>query len=219
MLELGGFLLPVLALLNGLDGFIQRFRISQNRQHFKPLNLEQCRLELLKLLSRFSGGEAEVLVKAGSKHIVFDCGGYQVISRLLEGEFIDYNTAIPKEHKTRVTLSAREFAESIGRASIIINEKIKNPVKAVFEENRVSISCETPMGKVSDQMVAEVEGAPVRVGFNNKFMTDALKASEEDELVLEINTAFSPIKLLPKEGDSFTFLVMPMRLKDDNETH
>lgn len=175
--------------------------------------------ELLKLLSRFSGGEAEVLVKAGSKHIVFDCGGYQVISRLLEGEFIDYNTAIPKEHKTRVILSAREFAESIGRASIIINEKIKNPVKAVFEENRVSISCETPMGKVSDQMSAEIEGSPVRVGFNNKFMTDALKASEEDELVLEINTAFSPIKLLPKEGDSFTFLVMPMRLKDDNETH
>ena len=172
--------------------------------------------ELFKLLSRFSGGDEEVLVKAGSRHIVFGCGGYNVISRLLEGDFIDYNTAIPREHKTRVTLSAKEFAESIGRASIIINEKIKNPVKAAFEEGQVSISCETPMGKVTDTMAVELEGAPVRIGFNNKFMTDALKASEEDELILEINTAFSPIKLLPKEGDAFVFLVMPMRLKDDN---
>ena len=61
-----------------------------------------------------------------------------------------------------------------------------------------------------------MEGEPVRIGFNNKYMTDALKASELDELIIEINTAFSPIKLLPKEGDSFVFLVMPMRLKDDH---
>lgn len=174
--------------------------------------------ELLKLLSRFTDDE-ELVIRAGSRHIVFDCGGYHMISRLLDGEFIDYNSAIPREHKTRIELSARMFAESINRASIIINEKIKNPVKAVFENGQVMISCETPMGKVSDAMPVELNGEPVRIGFNNKFMTDALKASEQDELVLEINTAFSPIKIVPKEGSSFIFLVMPMRLKDDNEAH
>jgi len=173
--------------------------------------------ELLKLIGKFSGEEdEEVLVKLGSKHLVFECGGYTVLSRLLEGEFIDYNTAIPKEKKTRIVLSAREFAESINRASIIISEKIKNPVKARFEEGKVSISCETSVGKVNDSIPVKLEGDPVRIGFNNKYMTDALKASEEDEIAMEINTAFSPIKLLPLEGDSFVFLVMPMRLKDDN---
>ena len=72
------------------------------------------------------------------------------------------------------------------------------------------------MGKVNDAIPVRLEGEPVRIGFNNKYMTDALKASELDELAIEINTAFSPIKLLPLEGDSFVFLVMPMRLKDDN---
>ena len=173
--------------------------------------------ELLKLIGKFSGEEdKEVLVKLGSKHLVFECGGYTVLSRLLEGEFIDYNTAIPKEKKTRIVLSAREFVESINRASIIISEKIKNPVKARFEEGKVSISCETSVGKVNDSIPVKLEGDPVRIGFNNKYMTDALKASEEDEIAMEINTAFSPIKLLPLEGDSFVFLVMPMRLKDDN---
>lgn len=172
--------------------------------------------ELLKLTSRYAGGEEEILVKAGGKHIVFCCGGYNMISRLLEGEFIDYNAAIPREYKTRLTVSARAFAESIGRASIIISEKIKNPVKAVFENGVAAISCETSMGKVTDSFPVALEGEPVRIGFNNKYMTDALKASELDELIIEINTAFSPIKLLPKEGDSFVFLVMPMRLKDDH---
>ena len=174
--------------------------------------------ELLKLIGKFSGsdGEEEILLKLGSKHIVFECGGYTMLSRLLEGEFIDYNAAIPKEHKTRIVLSAREFTDSINRASIIISEKIKNPVKALFEGGQAAISCETSMGKVNDAIPVRLEGEPVRIGFNNKYMTDALKASELDELAIEINTAFSPIKLIPLEGDSFVFLVMPMRLKDDN---
>lgn len=187
-------------------------------ENFKFIAPGKTLSELLKLISKFSGGEEdqEILLKLGSKHIVFECGGYTMLSRLLEGEFIDYNAAIPKEYKTRVVVSAREFAESISRASIIISEKIKNPVKASFADGEVSISCETSVGKVSDTLPVKIEGEPVRIGFNNKFMTDALKAGEQDELVLEINTAFSPIKLLPLEGDHFIFLVMPMRLKDDN---
>ncbi len=186
-------------------------------ENFKFVAPGRTLSELLKLIGKFSDGEdREVLLKLGSKHIVFECGGYTILSRLLEGDFIDYNAAIPKEHKTRIVLSAREFAESINRASIIISEKIKNPVKALFEDGQVSISCETSMGKVNDSIPVRLEGDPVRIGFNNKYMTDALKASEQDELAIEINTAFSPIKLLPLEGDSFVFLVMPMRLKDDN---
>ena len=186
-------------------------------ENFKFVAPGRTLSELLKLIGKFSDGEdREVLLKLGSKHIVFECGGYTILSRLLEGDFIDYNAAIPKEKKTRIVLSAREFAESINRASIIISEKIKNPVKALFEDGQVSISCETSMGKVNDSIPVRLEGEPVRIGFNNKYMTDALKASEQDELAIEINTAFSPIKLLPLEGDSFVFLVMPMRLKDDN---
>ena len=188
------------------------------RENFKFVAPGRTLSELLKLISRFSGGEEEeeVLLKVGSKHIVFECSGYTMLSRLLEGEFIDYNAAIPKEHKTRVIVSVREFTDSINRASIIINEKIKNPVKASFADGQVAISCETSMGKVNDALPVRIEGDAVRIGFNNKFMTDALKASELDEIAMEINTAFSPIKLLPLEGDSFVFLVMPMRLKDDN---
>jgi DNA polymerase-3 subunit beta len=172
--------------------------------------------ELLKLTTRFGSEEdAVITVCIGNKHIIFRCMGYRIISRLLEGEFIDYMAAIPKEAKTKITVSVRELMSSINRASIIVNEKIKNPIKALFEENQVSISCETALGKVNDIVPITLSGERVRIGFNNKYMADALKASEQDELLMEINSAFSPIKLLPLEGEDFIFLVMPMRLKDD----
>ena len=69
---------------------------------------------------------------------------------------------------------SREFLESINRASIIINDKVKNPIKAVFEDNFVTISCETSMGKVSDSLTLDMTGEKVKIGFNNKYMTDKL---------------------------------------------
>lgn len=174
--------------------------------------------EILKLTGKYltDSEETPIMINVGSKHIVFECNGYHVISRLLDGEFIDYNAAIPKESKTNIIVNTREFLESINRASIIINDKVKNPIKAVFEDNFVTISCETSMGKVSDSLTLDMTGEKVKIGFNNKYMTDALKASELDQVKIEINSAFSPIKITPLEGDSFIFLVMPMRLKDEN---
>lgn len=173
--------------------------------------------EILKLTGRLvSDDDALVQVSVGSRHIIFECGGYQLISRLLEGEFINYTSAIPGEGKTKVRINVREFSEVIGRASIIISEKVKNPIRAFFAGGEVQISCETALGKVSDSIAAEISGESVQIGFNNRFMLDALKASSSDEVLLEMSSPLSPIKVLPLEGEHFTFLVMPMRLKDDH---
>lgn len=173
--------------------------------------------EIVKLTSRMaSDDDAAVQISVGSRHIIFECGGYQLISRLLEGEFINYGSAIPGEGKTKVRINVREFTDAIGRASIIINEKVKNPIRAFFAGNAVQISCETALGKVSDSIPAEISGENVQIGFNNRFMLDALKATSSDEVLLEMSSPLSPIKVLPLEGEHFTFLVMPMRLKDDH---
>ena len=136
-------------------------------------------------------------------------------THLLEGDFIDYTVAIPGKGTTTAVVSTRAFMESISRASIIISEKVKNPIKATFDANGIEVSCETGLGKIDDRISANITGDPVRIGFNDRYMMDALKASGEDEVLLELGSTLSPIKIMPLEGDSFTFLVMPMRLKDD----
>ena len=177
--------------------------------------------EFMKLSSRFTSdkedGSLPVSIGVGARHILFSCCGFTMISRLLEGDFIDYNVSIPGKGNTSAVVSTRAFMDSISRASIIISEKVKNPIRATFdsESGLIQVACETSLGKIDDQIAADVKGNTLRIGFNDRFMLDALKASGEDQVLLEMGSNLSPIKIMPLEGDSFTFLVMPMRLKDD----
>lgn len=171
--------------------------------------------EIVKLLSRlvFEDDDEKVKVNVSNKHISFSVNGYIIISRLLEGNFLDYETAIPKEKQTTITIETKNFLDSINRASIIINERAKSPIRCTFSQDNIKLFCETSIGKVNDSINAEINGPEVKIGFNNRFMADALKASECEKLKLEINGPVSPIKILPIDDDSFLFLVLPVRLK------
>lgn len=157
--------------------------------------------------------EEKVFLSVANRHISFSIAGYTFVSRLLEGKFLDYENAIPKERQTTVIIEKKEFLDSINRASIIINERAKSPVKCTFEGSTISLFCETSLGKINDSIKAEITGTEVTIGFNNKYMQDALRASECDRLKMEINGAISPIIILPPDGDDFLFLVLPVRLK------
>ncbi len=170
--------------------------------------------EVCKLLS--DEEDDMVQINVSTKHILFEVSGYTIISRLLEGQFLDYQSAIPKQQTTRVKISVREFAASIERASIIITDRIKSPIKSIFAGGEIQIFCTTSMGKVFDSVPAEIQGEDVTIGFNNKYMIDALKATGCDEVYLELNGPLSPIKVVPLDSDQFLFLVLPVRLKSDS---
>lgn len=172
--------------------------------------------EIQKLLAKLSGDDEEdqIHIRVSNKHIIFEICGYSIISRLLEGDFLDYKNAVPKGYKTRVRVKTRDFLDSINRASIIITERAKSPIRCEFIDHIAKLNCETSLGKLQDSFLVEVEGENLKIGFNNKYMADALKASVCDEVVLEMSGPLSPIKILPVEGDDFLFLVLPIRLKD-----
>ena len=104
---------------------------------------------------------------------------------------------------------------SIDRASLIISEKYKSPIKCVFENNLIRLSSVTSLGTASDSVGAQIDGENVEIGFNNKYLTDALRVADTDEVRLELNGPVSPIIILPPEGDSFLFLVLPVRIKTE----
>lgn len=172
--------------------------------------------EILRLLSRLvlEDEDEKITISFSNKHISFMINGYVIISRLLEGDFFDYQTAIPNEVKTNVKIDTKEFLSSINRASIIINERAKSPIKCTFENNSIKLFCETAIGKINDAISAEIEGPEVKIAFNNKYMADALKNAESDKLLLQINGPLNPIKVVPIDDDSFLFLVLPVRLKN-----
>lgn len=169
--------------------------------------------EISKLLDEDS--EEQAVLNVSRRHIVFKIDGYSVISRLLEGEFLDYKTSIPESGTTTVKISTRTFIESIERVSLLISDRLRSPLRISFEENNIKISCSTSLGKSYDELGCELTGPAVEMGFNNRYLLEALKASGSDEVLIEISGALSPIKVLPTQGNSYLFLVLPVRLKNE----
>lgn len=148
-----------------------------------------------------------------NKHITFKISGYSIISRLLEGEFHNYSASIPDECKTEVILKTKDLSDSIERCSLLINEKNRSPVRCIFEGNTLRIDCKTPIGKINDSIEAEVNGESIEIGFNNKYLIDALKSCDTDKIKIQLLAPNRPVKIVPIAGDSFLFLLMPIQLK------
>lgn len=165
--------------------------------------------EISKLLK---DDDTDISLKVGRRHILFEIGDYLVLSRLLEGDFLDYRAAIPKTNATEVVLQTRAFIDSVERVSLLINDRRRIPVRCIFENQEVKVSCETEIGRANDQFSAEISGEGVEMGFNNRYLLDALRNSEDDEVKIQLNGPISPMTIVPREGDSFLFLVLPVRL-------
>ncbi len=162
-----------------------------------------------------SDDDAEIYISVNRRFAVFMFNGYTIISRLIEGEFLNYRNVIPSGYRTRVTIDTRDFIDTIERASLIITERLKNPLRVSFSENRVLVRCQTNLGKVVDEFEAKVEGEPIEIGFNNRYLLDALRNAKQEKVVFEISGALSPVKVLPVEGSDFHYLVLPVRFKND----
>lgn len=169
--------------------------------------------EVSKLLS--DEEEDELELRVGRRHIQFRIGSYCVISRLLEGEFLDYRAAIPQSSTTEMIANTREFISSVERVSLLITDRLKSPLRCQFGDGEIHLSCSTAIGRASDQFEAAITGAPVEMGFNNRYLLDALRNSEGDEVKIQLNGPLSPMKVMPREGSDYLFLVLPVRLKTE----
>lgn len=166
--------------------------------------------ELCKLLS--DDEEDTIDIKITKRHAMFCVGEYKIVSRLLEGTFIDYNAAVPKQTTTTVLVDPKTFASSIERVSIIVLDKISVMMKV--KSDTVHLLCESTLGRVNDHFTADIDGDDIEViAFKNKYMLDALKHCDSDLVKVEMDGPISPIRIVPKDGDNFTFLILPVRLK------
>ena len=159
--------------------------------------------------------EELVHICANRRYVVFMTAGYTIMSRLIEGEFLNYRNVIPAGSRTRVTIDTKEFIETIERASLIITERLKNPLRITFTEGKVVVRCQTNLGRVVDEFNAECEGDEVEIGFNNRYLLDALRNARTEKVRMEISGPLSPVKVLPVEGNDFLYLVLPVRFKND----
>lgn len=161
--------------------------------------------------------EDPAVITLGNRHLLFEVGSTQLICRRLEGDFLDYKTAIPRNNPIHIVVDNKSLINSIDRISVVISEKQKSPVRCIFEADRVCLSAKTANGEAKDICAVAGDGNGLEIGFNNRYLLEALKYAPADSVRLELNTGISPCVITPVEGDeeNFLYMVLPVRLKSN----
>ena len=165
-------------------------------------------------VEKICSGEGTVTVTQGARHIMFQTGDTVLVCRRLEGDFLAYRNAIPRNNSIKVEVETRALLSSIDRVSLIISEKLKSPLRCIFGDGMVDITTKTAIGDAADQCLITGDGGGLEIGFNNRYLMDALKAAPADKLCMEFTSGVAPCVILPAEGEeNFVYMVLPVRLK------
>ena len=168
----------------------------------------------LKEVEKILSDEEEVAFTLGSKHILYTVGDATIICRLLEGEFLDWRKVVPTNCPIKLVANVYELASSIERVGLIVSEKYKSPVRCVFSDQVLLLKTNTTIGAAEDRCSLAGDGKELEIGFNVRYLADALRAVPTDEVVLELTNGLSPIVLTPAdEKYDFSYMVLPVRIK------
>ena len=158
-----------------------------------------------------------VTIHVGAKHVSFTAGGTVLITRRIDGEYLNYQKSIPDDNPVQLKVKRTELARVVDRVALVILDKMKSPLKFRFDYDSVNIMCCTAAGFADDTCFSEGDGEGLEIGFNNRYMLEALRSAPADELVLCLKNGFSPCVIKAADGDdSFKYMILPIRLRADN---
>lgn len=174
--------------------------------------------ELMKLLA---DNDETVSIRVTRKYVIFMIDKVVFFSRLIENEYIDYNRFLPKTPKTFVKIDCESFLGALERASLVTEDKTMGQAKSIlrcaFENNMLKISSVSVSGKVYDEIFTEKEGEDIVIGFNCRYLLDALRSCDSEALKLSLTSSLMGMTIQPAEESeegTFTFLVLPVKIKE-----
>ena len=159
--------------------------------------------------------DEDVAFTLGTKHILFQIGAATLVCRLLEGDFLDWRRVVPTNCPVKLTAHVSDLASSIERVGLIVSEKYKSPVRCVFSDNVLNLRTNTTIGAAEDRCAIAGDGKELEIGFNVRYLADALRVIPTEEVVLELTNGLSPIVLTPAEEKyDYSYMVLPVRIKN-----
>ncbi|ASW41959.1 DNA polymerase III subunit beta [Clostridium isatidis] len=158
--------------------------------------------------------DAENLVKITftDNHILFNLDKTKIVSRLLEGKFVNYVSLLPQEHKILVEVNRHDLQNCIERASLMSKDSNSNLIKLDFNEDNVIITSNSQLGKVREELNINLQGEELQIAFNSRYILDVLKNIDENEIYMEMTSSVSPCIIRCKSNDNSRYLVLPVRL-------
>lgn len=196
---------------------VDGFRISLRKAEIKnSANIEKVIIpgsslnEISKILNDSTD---EISVYLTNRHALFDLGHCIIVTRLIEGEFLNYNLNFTDEYELKIKIRANDFYMSLERASLLSSSDInKKPVNLKMEEQKLKITSNTENGAVYDEISVEKDGSEINIAFNPKYLIDAVRTISDEYIYINFKTAYEPCIIHPIEGDSYKYLILPVSM-------
>ena len=197
---------------------VDGYRLARRVEKVESSHLENCSFvvpgfALTDIEKICEDSDKPAKISVGEKHISFTMGDTVVVTRRLEGDFLNHRKSVPENFRYMIKVDRQEMISVINRVALVLSEKNGSPVRMAFNDNMIDCRCLTPIGKAQDFCMCEGSGDGIEIGFNDRYILDALKAAENDELLICLNTSSSPCILKAADGtENFTYMILPVRL-------
>ena len=149
---------------------------------------------------------------------LFEMENCKIVTRLLDGEFLNYSNVIPSMWDTRIRVNKSVMQNCFERVSLISSSSIekekKYPVKVSIDIGKVIISCTNQTGDAKEEMYVSTEGKNLEAGFNPKYFLDAFRAIDDEEVFIDFGTSISPCIIRPVDNGDYIYMILPIRMKD-----
>lgn len=208
LFEVNGDELKVVS-LDGHRISIRKVKLKESFDGFKVIIPGKTLIEISKILN--GGTEDDVLVYVTDKHVLFEYDNTKVVSRLLEGEFYKIDQMLSNDYETKFRVNKKEFTNCIDRASLFIKESDKKPIILNIENSSIYMKINTAIGSMNEEIEINKEGKDLKIGFNPKFLMDALRVIDDEEITIYMMNAKSPC-FIRNEDNTYIYLILPVSI-------
>ena len=205
--------------LVAVDGFrlaLRSIYLNKQTNNFSAVIPRKTLNELNKIIS---DSFEPVKIGVSKNQALFEMDNCKIVTRILDGEFLNYKNVIPSNWETRIRVNKNSIQNSFERISLIsasaIEKEKKYPVKVQVDIGKVIISCTNQTGDAKEELFVSTEGKNLEAGFNPKYFLDSLKAVEDEEVFIEFGTSISPCLIKSVENNDYTYMILPIRLKEE----
>ena len=176
-------------------------------------------LTLKELLKVLDDSEYKINIIIAKRYVKFEFENFTLFSRLLEGEYINYKPIFNTPNAIVVNANTKELTESIERTALIINDDImakneKVPVRLIISNDKIEMTCSTGKGKTSDMVEASKIGDDIEIGFNHRYLLEALRCCEDEEIRIEMSNSKGACFIKPTQNNDYIYMILPVRLFD-----
>lgn len=199
-----------------LDGHrisIRKIELKEDFDGIKVVVPGKTLNEISKILS--GGTDDEVRIYFTHNHIVFEFDDTVVVSRLIEGEYFKINQMLSSDYETKVSINKKEFLNCIDRATLLVKENDKKPIIINITDGELQLKITSSLGSMNENIDIEKEGKDIMIGFNPKFLIDALRVIDDERIDIYLVNPKAPC-FIRDVDEKYTYLILPVNFKASN---